>query len=167
MRIFIRRRSDGGVLIMTFQTYVLDYLAINPELLEEVVEAELDKWPVEMRADVASWQAIPDEALLADTTFQDAWVVTPEHMISVDMPKARDIHRDRLRLMRAPKFEPLERAQRSSLSRGDTATAAVVEERLQALRDVTDDPAIDLAQTPDELKQAIPPALTFDPARTS
>jgi hypothetical protein len=75
------------------------------------------------------------------------------------MARAREIRRDQLRLLRAPIFEPLERAQRSALVRGNTAEAAAIELKLQALRDVTDDPAIEDAQTPEELKAVMPAPL--------
>ena len=42
----------------------------------------------------------------------------------------------------------------------DVARKREVVRRKQALRDVTDDPAIEAAQTPEELKAAIPAALT-------
>lgn len=94
-----------------------------------------------------------------DRTFRNAWVIDGSGKTSVDMPKARDIHRQRLRRLRDPKFEPLERAQRTALVSGDRAQAAAIETQLQALRDATADPAIEAAQTPDELKAVIPAVL--------
>ena len=79
--------------------------------------------------------------------------------LTVDMPRARDIHRDRLRVLRAPKFEPLERAQRTALVQGNQLEASRLETELQKLRDATADPRIDSAQTPEELKAVMPAVL--------
>jgi hypothetical protein len=77
-------------------------------------------------------------------------------MITVNMNKARDIHRARLREARAPLFAALDVAfQRAMESGADTAEIVA---KKQALRDVTKDPAIDAAQTTDELK-AVRPAV--------
>lgn len=96
----------------------------------------------------------------ADRYFRDAWAwTTAQPVIDVDMTKARETHRERLRELRAPRFEPLERAQRTALVNGDTSQAQQLETNLQALRDVTADPAIDAAQTPDQLKAVIPAPL--------
>jgi len=42
---------------------------------------------------------------------------------------------------------------------GDTAKQAEIAAKKQALRDATDDPVITAAQTPEELKAAVPAAL--------
>lgn len=77
--------------------------------------------------------------------------------ITIDMAKARDIHRDRMRQARTPKLAALDVAfQRAHEMSNDTA--AIVAQK-QALRDVTADPAIEAAQTPDELKMVWPEIL--------
>ncbi len=81
--------------------------------------------------------------------------------ISVDMNKARAIHRDRMRAARTPKLAALDVAFQRALETG-AETSAIVAQK-QALRDVTDDQAIDEAQTPDELKLVWPAIL--DPVR--
>jgi hypothetical protein len=78
-------------------------------------------------------------------------------MIQIDMLKARGIHRDRMRLARAPKLAALDIAyQRAHETASDTS--AIVAQK-QALRDVTADPAIDTAQMPDDLKNVWPDIL--------
>ena len=100
-----------------------------------------------------------DAALLTvpqDRTFRDAWQFIGA-AIEVDMMKARDIHRDRLRAERAPRFSELDAAWFRAAETGDTDAQTAVAGMKQALRDVTADPRIDAAATPDELK-----ALTLD-----
>lgn len=99
-----------------------------------------------------------EESEIPDKSFRNAWE-QGDKSIGVNMPKARDLHREALRVLRAPKFGPIETAQRSAFSRDDKVQAAALEAQLQALRDVTADPAIEAAQTPEELKAVMPAVL--------
>ena len=92
-----------------------------------------------------------------DRTFRNAWV--DNGGIQVDMPKARDIHRNTMRTARKPKLEALDRA----YIRADEANDQVEKDRImddkQALRDVTADPGIEDAKTPETLKDVWPEIL--------
>ena len=90
----------------------------------------------------------------ADRTFRGAWQFNG-NAVEIDMAKARDIHRDALRAERGPKLDKLDVDWfRAVETGGDTAAIAA---QKQALRDVTADPRIEAAATPDALK-----ALTLD-----
>lgn len=78
-------------------------------------------------------------------------------MISINMEKARDIHRARMRIAREPLLAKLDIAFQRALEQ-NTNTATIVAQK-QALRDVTSDPAIEAAQTIDELKAVWPDIL--------
>lgn len=78
-------------------------------------------------------------------------------MITVNMEKAREIHRNRMREARSPLFKDLDVAYMVAIERG-LDTAEIVAQK-QELRDVTKDPAIDAAQTTDELKAVWPEIL--------
>jgi len=73
-------------------------------------------------------------------------------MITINMTKARDIHRDKIRVARTPllaaKDVEFQRALESSAD-----TTAIVKAK-QALRDAPAASAIEAASTPDELKEA-------------
>jgi len=78
-------------------------------------------------------------------------------MITINMAKARDIHRAKMREARAPILAALDvQFQRALESNADTS--AIVAKK-QALRDVTSDPAIEAAQTTDQLKAVWPSVL--------
>jgi hypothetical protein len=78
-------------------------------------------------------------------------------MITVNMAKARDIHRQKMRNAREPLFAALDVAyQRATETGADTSEIIA---KKQALRDVTGDPAIEAAQTTDELKAVWPEVL--------
>ena len=89
-----------------------------------------------------------------DRTFRGAWQFNGA-AVEIDMAAARDIHRDNLRAERKPLLEALDVAYMRALE-DDTGTVNITAEK-QVLRDVTADPRIDAAATPDELK-----ALTLD-----
>jgi len=91
-----------------------------------------------------------------DRTFRGAWQFSGD-VVEVDMVIARDIHRDNLRLERAPQFEKLDAAWFRAAETNDTEAQASIAAQKQALRDVTSDPRIDAASRPDDLK-----ALTLD-----
>jgi hypothetical protein len=94
--------------------------------------------------------------LPADRVFRGAWQYNG-NAVEIDMVVARDIHRDRLREDRKPRLEALDTAWFRAAETGDADAQAQVAADKQALRDVTSDPRIEAAATPDELK-----ALTLD-----
>jgi hypothetical protein len=80
-------------------------------------------------------------------------------MITVNMTKAREIKRDQLRAERKPLLEQLDVEFMRAQEAGDTQKQALIAEKKQSLRDVTDEPAIDAATTPNELKAVRPDVL--------
>lgn len=77
-------------------------------------------------------------------------------MISIDMDKARALHRARLRIVRKPLLDALDLAWKRAMEAGDAKRAAAVAAEQQALRDLPADPAIDAAKTPEQLLAALP-----------
>ena len=73
-------------------------------------------------------------------------------MINVNMTKARDIHRDRVRQARKPLLE-LKDVEFQLAQEANADTTAIVADK-QALRDAPAAAAIDAATTADELKAA-------------
>ena len=138
-------RTDGGVSILSARD-------------ETNLEAEVGKWRTSCPGLYVSHREIAVASIPADRTFRDAWVSLGGR-VQVDMPKAREIHRGRLRVMRKPKLDALDAEYMKALEAGDTARQASVAATKQALRDVTADPAIEAARTPDALKEVIPAAL--------
>ena len=80
-------------------------------------------------------------------------------IINVNMTKAREIKRNQLRAERRPLLEQLDIQFMRAQEQGDQTKADEIAAKKQALRDVTADPAIDAATTPDELKAVRPSAL--------
>ncbi len=73
-------------------------------------------------------------------------------MININMTKARDIHREKVREARNPKLAAKDVEFQRALETG-ADTASIVSEK-QALRDAPAAAAIDAATTPEQLKAA-------------
>ncbi|MCZ8546264.1 hypothetical protein OOJ09_18910 [Mesorhizobium qingshengii] len=122
---------------------------------DEDVQAQVD-------ANKETWEAIGIAASgwhrcqLGDfpTEHQDmrnAWSVLDGKII-VDMDKARDITRDRLRVERAPLLAAKDIEALQAIETGDQGKLAAVAADKQQLRDATKIAEIDEAKTPDELR---------------
>lgn len=83
--------------------------------------------------------------------FRNAWKISDEGHVEVDMERARDIQRDHIRAERAPQFTKLDVEMVQAMGRDDKAALADVEARKQALRDAPAHDALKAAATPDEL----------------
>lgn len=156
MRLLIKR-SDGGVSIAAFregmdvQKFISDWEAgANPNI-QGSPELNLGT--------SVGHEIVDDSAIPADKAFRNAWTCVGKAVVQ-DMVKCRAIHKDRLRALRAPKLQALDAEYLRADEAGDTARKLAIAARKKALRDVTADPAIDSASTPDELKEIIPAALT-------
>jgi len=73
-------------------------------------------------------------------------------MININMDKARNIHRDKIRQARTKMFETADLAFMKAIERNDDLAKATATGVKQLLRDAPANPAIDSASTPDELK---------------
>lgn len=135
-------RADGGVSILHL---------LSPNA---VADEEVAKWRTTNPGYLAH-RPIDGSAIPADRTFRNAW----KHDLTVDMPKARDLWRDRMRVVRASKLAELDVAYQRADEAGDNAAKASITQRKQALRDVTNDPAIEAATTPEQLKAVWPAVL--------
>ena len=151
-------RSDGGVSVMQLVTceYGTDGKPRwTRDATDEAIAAEIAR----SRQPVVSWRRITRDDVPGDRHFRSAWVLSAGK-VGIDMAKARDIHRERMRAARAPKLAALDVEYQRADETGDTGAKADIAKRKQALRDVTADPAIDAAQTPEGLRAVWPAELS-------
>lgn len=152
-------RSDGGVSIMFFVTKQQRHGA-DPGWTREASVPEIAYEIEKSRLDAVSFRIIPAEHVPADRTFRNAWQDPGKGQpLAVHMGKARDIHRDRLRQMRAPLLAALDVAFMRAHETDDMAAKKKIAAQKQALRDITAHPDIEKAKTPEELKAVLPDAL--------
>ena len=71
---------------------------------------------------------------------------------NIDMAKARELHKDKIRLAREEKFKELDIEFQRAIETNDTSTQASVAAKKQALRDAPADSAISSASDTDALK---------------
>jgi|GraSoiStandDraft_4_1057263.scaffolds.fasta_scaffold44478_4 hypothetical protein len=152
-KIYAISRVGGSVSIM----YLVQEIGVDewgPSVSYPSLSDELKKW-ADHETDVIGVREIAPGEISTDRDFREAW--TDNGKLTVDMPKARAIHTDRLRQLRAPKLAALDVEMTRAYK--DPARQESIEARRQALRDVTDNPAIATAKTPDELRAVLPAAL--------
>lgn len=88
----------------------------------------------------------------SDREFRNAWKSTDGKKIEVDLDKAKNVVKERIRAERAPELEKLDLEVLRADETGDTTKKAEIVAKKQALRDATDSPAIVNATTVEELK---------------
>ena len=81
-------------------------------------------------------------------------------MIKVNIEKAKEVQKDRLRQERTAKFEQLDRDFMLAMAKGDNAGALAIEEQREKLRDVTKHEALMSAMTVEQLKACTLEGLT-------
>jgi len=143
MRKIVYTRSDGGLSVVT------------PVINTQGEASDFTEAQAEQRA----WNKLPDDAInprWADPTeipssreFRNAW--EDVGTVQVNMPKAREIHKDWLRKLRKPLLSELDVAYQRADEIGDVAEKQRIAAEKQVLRDITAHPGIEAAQTPDEL----------------
>lgn len=112
-------------------------------------------------------QLVPANAQRLETTMDKlpprddlmpAWMIGPsaDDPVVHNMTKAKAIWKDRMRAARTPLLEALDSESLMSLEKEDKQAQKDVADKKQALRDVTDDPAIEAAVTITELKAVWP-----------
>jgi hypothetical protein len=149
MTILAIARPDGGVSIMRL-------------IGEADAEAELAKWRSVNPAGHVGYHVIAEADIPQDRTYRNAWM-SDGGAIRHDMAKARQLHRQLMRVARAPLLAALDIAYQRADEAADAAAKAQIAAQKQALRDATADPRIEAAQTPEELKAAWPQALGLTP----
>ncbi len=104
---------------------------------------------------------IDSDIVPVDRSYRDAWDFDGEKFV-IDMPAAREIHRNKLREARRPLLAALDIEYQRADEAGDVMKKQQIAAQKRTLRDVPADPAIEAAQTPEELK-AVWPVVLIDP----
>lgn len=135
-------RIDGGVAIMNCINDATDPIA------------EINRWSPDYRALlVGTAQEIG--TVPQDRKFRDAW--TPA--LTVDMPKAREIHMGRIRKARDDELRRTDGLMARASEQGNTAGGAKLRAERQILRDIPQNFVLSGAKTPDDLKALWPEGL--------
>jgi hypothetical protein len=135
---------------------VLGRKLTDDEFRAHVIEVSIPADAIDVHEMPDGWKFPAD----ADRTFRLAWRKNGM-TFSVDMPKAREVWRNKMREARAPLLAALDIQALRAVEGGTSgAPLADIAAKKRALRDAPADPAIDAAQTPDELRAVWPACLT-------
>lgn len=137
--------EDDSLVIMSF--VVNDGSLVIREPSEENINNEI------LRFGFASkfWRIIEENEIIQDSEFRNAWK-DDNNGINIDMPKAREIHRNNLRIGRTGLLNSLDVQYLRADEYGDQIKKSEIIQKKQILRDIPADPRIDSAQTIEELK---------------
>jgi len=98
---------------------------------------------------------VADYTIPAERTFREGWEANEDTaVISVNMERAKDIWRDKIRQARVEPLAALDTAYMKALEIGADTTSIIAQK--QALRDAPALASIDAATNPDELKAIQP-----------
>lgn len=114
----------------------------------------------------APYKIVDDSMVPSDRAYRNAWVAdVVGGKVNHDMPKARELHRQKMRNARAPLMAALDVAYVRADEQGPAGTAAKAQIAAQkaVLRDCTQLPAIDAAVTIDDLRVVWIPELGPNP----
>ena len=105
--------------------------------------------------------SIVDKANIpSDRSYRNAWKFDHnQKKMDHDMAKAKEIHKEKLRVLRAPKLAALDIEYQKADEENNGQLKKQIADKKKALRDVTSDPSIEAAKNIEELKLAIPDAL--------
>jgi len=148
--VITERRKDGSVRWQQLAT---------KENVENIIIQSTLSWSPE-KLPVKSWRFVTEEerAMYEQREYRNALrddgVVITHHM-----PTAREIHKEKMRQARAPLLTTLDLAIiRADEIRDNIKKTDIISQK-QALRNVTDDPAIEAAQTIEVLRSVWPAIL--------
>lgn len=146
----VERRADGTVRWSRLAT---------KENVEGIIAQSALSWAPE-KLPVKAWRFVsePERALYEQRDYRNALRDTAD-TIGYHMPTAREIHRQRMRVARAPLLAELDVGYMRADEVNARAEKTQIASQKQALRDVTADPAIDAAPTVEELKAVWPAIL--------
>lgn len=141
------KRDDGGV------TLIYPNYAARPT---NMTLAEFEDLIIQHRLpkDVIEAKKIDVSDIPTDTTYRDAWTLD-DSKIAVDLNKAKEIRKSRVRNERQPVFEELDVMFMKALEGNDVAKAAEISKIKQELRDTTK--KIDAAKSVDDLNAVTVP----------
>ena len=153
MKRIIYTRPDGGLSVVT---PVINTYPVREDITEDQT---LERAMVKLPADALNVRVVEAADIPADRSYRNAWKDTGSGMVTHDMAKAREIHKNKLRELRGQKLAALDIDYLRADEVGNATLKAQIAQQKQTLRDVTIDPAITAAQTVEELKLAIPEVL--------
>ena len=136
-------QGEDGIAKIVSPTQV--YKGTMEDLLKEVVPEDcLDS------ADIVEADTIPN-----DRTFRNAWTTSKGKSAEIDLSKAKDVAKDKVRQARTPKFQELDIAYQRADEDSDADAKKAVADKKKLARDATKNTKITGASDVDKLKEGM------------
>lgn len=143
-------RDDGGVSVII--------PAPKSRRKDETEEQWLERVFLKATPEGATFLDVEDDQIPIDREYRNSWSCDGS-TIKHDMVKARAIHKGKMRPARKPKLVALDVEYIMADESDDTIKKGIIADKKKALRDVTDMPEIELAQSIEDLRLAWPEIL--------
>lgn len=125
---------------------------------EWIAEKDVPKMP---DGSARPYEIVDTAIVPSDRHFRDAWEHHPTEKVKVNMTKAVEVQRNKIRAERAPLLADLDVQYMQALETKDVAKQSAIIAEKQRLRDITKLPDLAAAATPDDLK-----AITCETGKT-
>ena len=123
----------------------------GPEYLYPVTDDAVRRRCQQENLNMVRWRIVPYHEIPKDRTYRDAWEDVAG-AVAHNMTKARNIHRDHIRLQRSVKMMGTDVEYQRADELNDPQEKKRVAEKKQALRNMPADPTIEAAQSIAQLK---------------
>lgn len=146
--------DDGTVGIMLFvcRTFTASgAVASMRPLTRENVEAEIARSSFGSDKRVTGWRFTDPTEIPRDRTYRAAWVDDGKAIVH-DLPRAKDVHRKRIRRLRGGALAELDGQWMRAFGKKDAASAEQIEAKRQRWRDAPADLRIETASSIEDLK---------------
>ena len=144
MQVIVLKNEDNTVSIIT--------------PAESTIDSIIDALPADSEHGIAKAQDVID---ISDNDFLEARVFSTKYpYVEVDLTKAKDIWRDKLRKARKPILEQLDVEFMKALESSDSSTIKEIKEKKQELRDITQHSTLKSAKSLDKIKSFWPAILS-------
>ena len=150
MNVRVLCNSDGSISIV--------YPAPKSRRQDETEDQWLTRVFDKATSEGAAFKDIDISSISADRTFRDAWELNGD-VVSVNMPKARAIHMNRIRTLRNEKLKDLDVDYIMAMEASDQTKMDEIAVLKRTLRDIPKTFDLSVAKTPEELKNLMPDIL--------
>jgi hypothetical protein len=164
MEVIAVARPDGGVSIARLPVSApvacydpdtaerMGFALVGERWARQITDTMIDAYLAKHAIPSVSWERVAEGDIPHEhREYRNAWALNGA-AVHVDIQKARDVHRDRLRLERIPLLAALDVEFMRAIERGDATVQAEVAARKQALRDAPADARIKNAANAEALK---------------
>ena len=161
-------RVDGGLTVMRVieNEYISNpenpsermlhkHYDITNEYVESLMQKHIDGGNWKDGLLPVSWRFVPNDFVdeNTDRSYRNAWKDSGNNKPDHDMDKAKNIHREKLRVLRQPLLDQLDIEYIKADENSDQQKKKDIVKEKQRLRDITGLPEIDAAQTIEDLKK--------------